>query len=327
MRDYLVRRLLLSLIVLWGVATFVFFALRVLPGDYAAQQVANTYFAGSGQQQSTKDALAAARKSLGMDGSIPQQYIRFLDQLLRGDFGRSFRSHEASMSVVGKALPYSLQLGAMTTIIALLVALPVGVLSAVRQNTWLDAVTRSTAILGLAAPSFWTATLLTLLVLRFHLLTLDLVHRPGIWTDPWRSIQLFLLPALAGGLASGAILMRMLRSQLLDVMRQEYVRVAWSKGLSERTVVTRHIVRNALLPVVTIFGLILGAMVSGSVILEAMFNIPGMGLGLLNAIQTRDVPVAQAMTIVIAVGLVGINLLVDISYVKLDPRVSFGSVG
>jgi peptide/nickel transport system permease protein len=321
MWQYVIRRLLLNIVVVWIVASFVFFAMRVLPGDYAAQQVANAFLAGAGSG-TPEEQLAEARARLGTDDPIPVQYGNFFWDIARGDFGNSFQTGEPAMQVTLEALPYSIQLGLMALIIGVVVAIPIGTISAVRQDSLIDDLFRGVAILGLAAPSFFTATLGTLAVVRFDLWDLDIVRHPGFWEDPIKSLQLFIIPALAGGLASGAILMRLLRSQLLDTLRQDYVRTAWAKGLRERAVVVRHVLRNGLLPVVTVAGYLVGALFSGNVILEQMFNIPGMGQRLLQAIMIRDVPVAQTMTLVIATGLVTINLIVDLTYSFIDPRVT-----
>lgn len=322
MGHYIIRRILLNVVVVWVVASFVFFAMRVLPGDFAAQQVSNQFFSGAGGNVSNEQALKEARQRLGMDDPVPIQYVKYFGDLLRGDFGRSFLTQQPAQVVVREALPYSLQLGCMSLFIAVVIALPVGILSAIRQDSLLDGSCRVVAVLGLAAPSFWIATLLTLVVLKFDLFTLDVIHHPGIWEDPIPSLQLFIIPALASGLAAGAVLMRLLRSQLLDVLRQDYVRTARAKGLRERSVVLRHVLQNAMIPVVTVFGFLVGTVVGGSVILETMFNIPGVGQELLRAILIRDVPVAQALTLMIAVGLVTINLLVDLTYFLIDPRVT-----
>ena len=324
MTGYIARRLLLNLVVIWVVASFVFIAVRVLPGDYAAQQVTNQFFSGgAGTTKADKDAaLEAVRERLGMNDSIPQQYASYFSDILRGDFGKSFQTGRPAWDVMTEALPYTVQLGLMSLLIALAVALPVGVLSAIRQDSLVDGVFRSIAILGLAAPSFWTASLLTAVILRNGLWDLNVANPPGIWEDPLASLQLFIVPALAGGLASGAVLMRILRSQLLDVLRQDYVRTAWAKGLRERSIVIRHVLRNGLIPVVTVIGFLMGGLVGGSIILEQMFNIPGMGQRLLGAILVRDVPIVQLLSLVISIGLVTINLLVDLSYFWIDPRIT-----
>ena len=320
MQQYILRRLLLNLVVIWIVMTFIFIALRVLPGDFAAQQISDQFFAGRGGDP--EEALRLARERLGLDDPVAVQYVKYFGELLRGDFGESFRTGESTLKSVRAALPYTLQLGLMSVIIAIVLAFPIGILSALRQDTWLDGGLRLFAVFFLAAPTFWTATLVSGWAVKFEVLELDVVGHPGIWEDPWDSFQLFLIPALAGGLATGAILMRFLRSQLLDVLRQDYVRIAKAKGLRTQIVVTRHVLRNALIPIVTILGILLAALVGGNVILEQMFNIPGMGRLLLEAIFIRDVSVAQAMVLFLAVGVVMINLLVDLSYFFIDPRLT-----
>ena len=191
-----------------------------------------------------------------------------------------------------------------------------------RPDTALDNFLRVFAVFFLAAPSFWTAALLSGWVLQFDLFRIDVTGHPGIWEEPVASFKLFIIPALAGGLASGAILMRFLRSGLLEVLRQDYVRTAHAKGLRERVIIARHVFRNALIPVVTILGFLLANLVAGNVILESMFSIPGMGQQFLRAITIRDVPIAQTMTLVLVGSVVFVNLLVDISYFVIDPRVT-----
>jgi peptide/nickel transport system permease protein len=323
MHQYFLQRLLLNVLVIWIVMTFVFVVVRILPGDYAASLVAQRYFgAGAAAGESSEVALYQARERLGLNDSIPVQYGKYLRNLATGNFGRSFATGRPVFAEVRHALPYSIQLGLMTFLVAVLISVPIGMYSAIRQDTPIDGMLRIIAITGLAAPSFWTATIGTLIVLRFHLFTLDIVQSPGIWDDPLTSLQLFIIPALAGGLATGAIIMRFLRSQILDVIRQDYVRTARAKGLSERAVIVRHVVRNALIPVVTVVGFSFISMVSGAIILESMFNIPGMGRAIYTSLSTRDVPLVQAMAFVIALGVVSINLGIDMIYFKLDPRLS-----
>jgi len=322
LQQYILRRLLLNLVVIWIVMTFIFVTLRVLPGDFAAQQVSDQFFAGRGGDP--VEALRLARERLGMNDPVGVQYVKYFGDLLRGDFGESFRTGEPALKSVRAALPYTFQLGVMSVIIATVLALPIGILSALRQDTWLDGGLRLFAVFFLAAPTFWTATLVSGWAVKFDLLDINVVGHPGIWEEPWESFQLFLIPALAGGLATGAVLMRFLRSQLLDVLRQDYVRTAKAKGLRTQIVITRHVLRNSLIPIVTIFGLLLAGLVGGSVILEQMFNIPGMGRLLLQALLIRDVPVAQAMALLLVVGVVLTNLLVDLSYFIIDPRVTVG---
>ena len=323
MTQYIARRLLLNLVVILIVMTFIFITLRILPGDFAAQQVSDQFFAGRGGDP--EEALRLARERLGLHDSIPVQYGKFLRDLFTGDFGTSFRTGDSALTSVRAALPYTLQLGLMSVVIALILAFPVGIISALRQDSWLDGGLRLFAVFFLAAPPFWTATLGSGWSLQYDILELNVIAHPGIWEDPWGSFQLMIIPALAAGLAFGAILMRFLRSQLLDVLRQDYVRTARAKGLRSGAVITRHVLRNALIPIVTIFGISLAALVGGNVILETMFNIPGMGRLLLEALLIRDVPVAQSMALLLVVGVVMINLLVDLSYFLIDPRVTVGA--
>ena len=349
MTQYLIRRLIGAVFVIWIVTTFVFFALRVLPGDFAAQQIANQFFSGAtargrsdvatteAQGQSTEResnesaganvdlALQAARKRLGLDKSIPHQYALYWKGFFTGDHGKSFRTARPAVRDTMTALPYTVQLGLMSITIALLLAVPIGVLSAMRPNTFLDGFLRVFAIFFLAAPSFWTAALLSGWAVKFDILDINIVKSPGIWQDPWESFQLFIVPALAGGLATGAILMRFIRSGLLEVLRQDYVRTAHAKGLRERAVIARHVVRNALIPVVTILGFLVAALVAGNIILETMFNIRGMGQQLFRSILIRDVPVAQFMTLLFVGAVVFVNLAVDLSYFLIDPRVTVSS--
>ena len=327
MTTYIIRRVLLNVVVIWLVMTFVFVTVRILPGDYAAAQVSERYFGGGAASgESPEDALNKARERLGLNDSIPVQYGKYVASLVTDDLGTSFATGRTVLAEIRHALPYTIQLGTMSLIVGVLVALPVGIISAVRQDSLLDAVLRFFAIGALAAPSFWTATIGTLLVLRYDVLELNIVGSPGIWQDPWSSFQLFIIPAVAGGVSSGALVMRMLRSQLLDVLRQDYVRTAQSKGLRERTVIMRHALRNALIPVLTVLGFIFATLISGSVILEAMFNIPGMGQMMIVSLRSRDVPVVQGLALVLATGVVVVNLLVDIVYLKVDPRISVGGV-
>ncbi len=327
MTNYVIRRVLLNVVVIWLVMTFVFVTVRILPGDYAAAQVSERYFGGGAAAgESPEEALDKARERLGLNDSIPVQYAKYVRSLVTDDLGTSFATGRSVVSEIRHALPYTIQLGTMSMIVGVLVALPVGIISAVRQDSLLDGVLRLFAIGSLAAPSFWTATIGTLLVLKYSILELNIVGSPGIWEDPWSSFQLFVIPAVAGGVSSGALVMRMLRSQLLDVLRQDYVRTARAKGLRSRTVILRHALRNALIPVLTVLGFVFATLVSGSVILEAMFNIPGMGQMMIVSLRSRDVPVVQGLALVLATGVVVVNLLVDIVYLQVDPRISVGGV-
>ena len=323
MTEYVIRRFLLALVTIWIVLTFVFFVLRVLPGDYAEQQLANQFFATAAQSEEQREAqLNQVRERLGLNAPVYVQYGNFWWSILRGRSEDSFRHNRPAFSVAADALPYTLQLGIMSLVIAVLLAVPVGTLSALRPDGILDGVLRTFAILFLAAPAFLTAAIASGYAVKYDILALDVTSPPLFWDDPWGNFQLFIVPALAGGLALGAILMRFLRSGMLEVLRQDYVRTARAKGLAGQTVVARHVFRNALIPVVTILGFLIAALVAGNVVLEFMFNIKGMGREILVAIDTRDIPVTQSFTLLLVGAVVLVNLIVDLSYFLIDPRVT-----
>ncbi|MXZ88484.1 MAG: ABC transporter permease [Dehalococcoidia bacterium] len=323
MTEYVIRRFFLALVTIWIVLTFVFFVLRVLPGDYAEQQLANQILASAARtEEEREDQLANIRARLGTDKPLYEQYWRFWEKIFTGESEKSFRKGLPAYSVAADALPYTLQLGIMSLIIAILLAVPVGVLSSIRPDGFLDAGLRVFAIFFLAAPPFLTAVIASVYAVKYDILTIGVTSQQLLWEDPWASFQLFIVPALAGGLAVGAILMRFLRSGMLEVLRQDYVRTARAKGLAGGVVVSRHVLRNALIPVVTILGFLIAALVAGNVVLENIFAIPGMGNEILGAIGTRDIPVTQTFTLLLVGAVVFVNLAVDLSYFLIDPRVT-----
>ena len=326
MTGYIVRRVLLNFLVIAILATFVFIAVRILPGDYTVEQIATRQFAGGGVEgESVDDLMEEAREALGLHGSIIEQYGRYIRDVARGDFGISLQTRQSTISETREALPYTLQLGTMTLLIALMIGIPLGCLSAWRKGSRLDAALRVTAMLGLAAPTFWTATIGTLIVLETRWIELDVLGHPGIWEDPWASIQLFLIPAIAGGVGIGAVLMRLVRSEMIAVMGTDYVRTARAKGLAETAVAIRHGLRSALPTIITLIGLLVAVVVGGTIILEVMFNIPGMGQRMIRAIGGRDLPMIQTLALSIAVMVVFANLVVDIITAVVDPRISLSA--
>ncbi|MCH7577141.1 MAG: ABC transporter permease subunit [Chloroflexi bacterium] len=274
------------------------------------------------------------RKDLGLDGSIFEQYGTYLWNLAQLDFGESFQAKEDVLSEIGDRIGPSLELGILQIIIALLVAVPIGIISAIRQDSAIDYILRFVAIALLGIPVFVLGVFVLLLTSRELGYTpplttyRDLVGFPPFGTDKpvdvWTNLQIMAMPAIIGGLGTGAIIMRFLRSQMLEVMRQDYVRTAWAKGLRERVVIMRHALKNALIPVLTVVGLLLGTIVSANVILETIFVIPGIGLWVVNAIGQFDYPVIQGVVLVVATILVFTNLIVDITYAWLDPRIRYG---
>ena len=278
----------------------------------------------------TKITEANIRHRLGIDKGLGTQYIEFLWETVRLKFRPSFQTQEGSLDIFLRALPRTLHLNVYALIVALVIALPVGILSAMRQDRPLDYALRGFAILALAAPSFWIATMMIFVV------TPGGISDAGLWSIPLTSeearsiftsftgaLALYSIPAVAGGLAAGAGLMRITRSELLEVLRQDYVRTAWSKGLRERTVIRRHAMRNALVNVMSVLGLQVAALVGGNIILELLFNIPGIGLLLIQRINQADLPVVQTMVFFFALFIIVVNIIIDISYAVIDPRIRF----
>jgi peptide/nickel transport system permease protein len=331
MQQYILRRSILNLLAIFFVVTLIFLLLRIDTDYVVTLRAAQT-------QTSTPEAQAAARQQvredLGLSGSIPEQYKTFMWNLVRGDLGESFQAKEKVTNEIKDRIGPSLELGLLQISVAVFFAIPIGVISAIRQDTIIDYILRFFAIALLGIPIF----VMAIFVLRSSAIYLDyvppltdykdLVPFPPFSTDrgvdPWSNIQIMFMPALVGGLAESAIIMRFLRSQMLEVMRQDYVRTAWAKGLKERVIIVRHSLKNALIPVLTVVGLLLGIIISGNVILETIFNIPGIGLWIVNAIGESDYPIIQGVVLVVAGALVFINLVVDILYAWLDPRIRYG---
>jgi len=330
-QQYILRRILLNLLVIFFVATLVFLLLRIDTDFVITQRAQQTQITDPAAQEQARDIV---RKDLGLDGSLFEQYRTYLWNLAQLDFGESFQAKEDVLSEIGDRIGPSLELGLLQIIVALLVAVPIGIISAIRQDSVIDYILRFVAIALLGIPVFVLAVFVLLLSSRELGYTpplttyRDLVGFPPFGTDKpvdvWTNLQIMAMPAIIGGLGTGAIIMRFLRSQMLEVMRQDYVRTAWAKGLRERVVILRHALKNALIPVLTVVGLLLGTIVSANVILETIFVIPGIGLWVVNAIGQFDYPVIQGVVLVVATILVFTNLLVDITYAWLDPRIRYG---
>ena len=318
MRAYIIRRLLLIIPTLWILTILVFLAVRFIPGDVV------DYLAGMMPWEGEDEMdQARLRALLGLDVPVYVQYGRWIgDILLHGTLGESLLGGYAIEEQILDRWPVTIQLGAMAIVIGLVIALPVGIYSAIRQDTATDYVGRTAAIIGLATPNFWLAIMVMLY--------------PAIWwgwspsvelnpfkEDPLGNLGMFLIPAVILGTAMSASTMRMTRTMMLEVLRQDYIRTAWSKGLRERVVVLRHAVKNALIPIVTLIGLQMPLLVGGSVILEEIFVLPGIGRMFVAALDQRDYPVISAINLVFAVAVLGINLIIDLLYAFLDPRVRY----
>jgi peptide/nickel transport system permease protein len=329
MQQYIIRRAFLNIFVLFLVATMVFAALRI-DSDHVVNTKAQGCYQDIGGDSDIDLCKRVAREDLGLAASIPEQYADYMTDLLQGDLGNAFSNKEPVRDqILERAIP-SIQLGLLQIAIGLVVALPVGIISAIRQDQWIDYVLRFFTIFLLGIPVFVLAVLVIMATSRWFEGTFvaDWLgpHGSGwvhLWENPVESIKLVFGAALLGGLASGAIIMRFLRSQMLEVMRQDYVRTAWAKGLRERVVIIRHALKNALIPVLTVIGLLLGTVISGNVILETIYNIEGIGFYVTFSALQFDYPVMQGIVLVVALFLVFINLLVDIAYGWLDPRIRY----
>ena len=317
MRKYLARRALYAAITLFGVSVSVFVILRVLPGD---PLVAILGVEGHAQMKPADRARIMA--DLGLSDPLPVQYVRWLGDIAAGRLGKSFfRGDTVSEQILHRG-PISAEIGVLALIVSWLVGLPVGILSAFKPNSLPDGAARALSVLFIAIPGFWLAMLIVLASLFWfgYKAPILIVHA---WEDPWRNLQLVIGPALVLGLAQGAYIARMSRSCLLEVIGEDFVRTARAKGLREGFVVMRHALPNALLPVITISGVLLGFVLGGSVAVEQAFGVPGLGRALVTAVIERDIIVVQNLVLLYAVIFVGVNVLVDLSYAWLDPRIRY----
>ena len=318
MTTYIVRRILLMIPTLLGAVTLIFLLMRLLPGDVAL------YILGSGESSEVnKQALEQIRQDLGLDQPLIVQYGRWLWGAVRLDFGNSYWTRQPVIEELKRRYPITANLAVMSLLLGTLIAIPVGVLSAVRQDTLADYAARVFVIAGLSLPNFWLAILIILGLVHYFQWLPPLDYAP-FWVDPWLNVKQLVFPALVTGYRLSAIGARMTRSSILEVLRDDYVRTARAKGLREYVIVLKHALRNALLPVITIIGLELLTLFGGLVVIETVFTIPGIGRYLVDAITHRDYPSIQAVVFMISVFVVTVNLLVDIVYGFLDPRIRYG---
>ncbi len=311
MYKYVIRRLLLSVPVLLLSSLIVFGLMRVMPGD------ALTALMGESGNVSAKD-LQKLRVELGLDRPYVEQYGIWLWQMVSLNPGYSIFTNEPIPVALKKAIPVTLELAALAIVLGLIIAIPVGVLSATRQDTASDYVGRVVAVSGLSIPDFWLGTLV---IIWFH--WIPPIGYVSLWDSPWKNLQQCLLPAAILGFRLSAATMRMTRSTVLEVLREDYVRTAWAKGLAGRIVVYKHALKNALIPVITIVGGQLGVLLAGTVVVETIFALPGMGRLTVEAILYRDYPIVQTNVMLVAATLVALNLVVDLAYAWLDPRIRY----
>lgn len=318
MQQYIAKRILLNIPVVFLVVTIVFLVSHLRP-DIAERRAAQGLIGGVEFER----AVASIRAELGTDKPLIEQYGRYLFDVARGDFGTSLTGQEPVLSVLKDRLGTSIELGILQILVGLVISIPIGVISAIRQDTWLDYVLRFFAVLGLAIPSFYMATLLLLVGFKGFGWEPPVTTYTGFVENPSLNLQAMVLPALAGGFGMGAVIMRLLRSQLLEVLRQDFVRTAWAKGLRERTVIARHAMKNAMIPVFTIVGLLVGVLFGGNIILETMFSLPGIGGYVVISFNQNDLPMIQGIVLLVAIVLVMTNIVVDVSYAWLDPRIRY----
>ena len=305
MAAYLVRRLALAVFVVWGVVTMVFVVMRLVPGDPA------NAFLGV---DATQEEVEQLRERLGLDRSIPEQYVIFLRQAAGGDLGRSTYSGQPALEMIIERLPATIRLAAAALALALVTAFVLGVVAALRANSALDRLISVVTVMGQSLPDFWIGLMLILVFAGILRLL------PTFGSD---TLAHLVLPAVTLGLPLMGATTRLVRSGMLEILGQDYIRTARAKGLKPSVVVRRHALKNMLIPVVTVFGLRLGYLLGGSVIVETVFSWPGVGNTIIFAISSRDYAVVQAATLVVAISFVAINLVIDLIYVFLDPRIRF----
>jgi peptide/nickel transport system permease protein len=313
MTAYIVRRVVQLLPVLLLISLIVFFVFRIIPGDAAVVRLGT---------EADPEAVKELRRALGLDRPLPLQYLDWLGGTLRGDLGRSSINQQSVFWLVLEKLPATLELAVLGVLLALVISLPVGILSALRRGTWLDHVARLLALVGFCMPRYWLAVLLIMLF-AVQVGWFPPAGYVDLGQDPLLNLRHAALPVLSVALTLAAVQMRFLRSSLLDVVAQDYVRTAHAKGLAPGAVVARHALKNALIPFVTVVGLEFGNLLGGLVVVEQIFAWPGVGWLMIQSITQRDYVVVQGAVLLIATGFVLINLLVDVAYAYLDPRIRY----
>ena len=289
--------------------------IRIIPGDIVDLMIGPELYVGA-------EYRAELRAKYGLDQPVYVQYANWIGQIVQGNFGMSLRNNEPVLGTIFRRLPLTAELAVLSVLLSALVAVPLGVISAVKRNSATDFVVRLIAMVGLSMPNFWLAAMLLLVTgVVFH-------WQPGLllvppWVDPWTNLQQMAMPVIALSLALMAIVMRMTRSSLLEVLRQEYIQTARAKGLVTSAIMIRHALKNAFIPVVTVLGVQLGALLGGTVVIEVIFGLPGVGRLVIDAINARDYPMLQGTVLFIATIFALVNLLVDVAYAYLDPRIRY----
>ncbi len=322
MYNYILKRILLMIPTLFGAAFLVFFLLRLIPGDVCELRLAGT---GLYVDQETIDIC---REKLGLHEPMIVQFFDFLLGIVTFDLGESMWAGRAITYEMGLRFELSLQVAIMATVTAILIAIPLGTISAIKQDTWIDYIVRTISIAGIAIPSFWYGILIILGILIFTqswfgepwMPPLDYVP---IWVDPWRNLSQLIWPAIATGYRYSAVATRMTRSAMLEVLREDYIRTARAKGLLEKVIINRHALKNSLLPVVTIIGIEFAFLMGGLVVTEQVFNLNGLGKLFVESVMSADYSMTQALVMVVVIVFVFTNFIVDIMYAWLDPRIRY----
>ena len=314
MKPYVIRRVALAVPTLFLVSVIVFLLLRLMPGDVATRMVEGHAYAPT---------LTALRHDLGLDRPLHVQYADWIGKIvLRGDFGRSYWTRQPILDEFVRRFPVTLELALLTIVVSVVLGVLVGIVSAARQDSLSDYVGRVLAIFALSVPYFGLAVVVVVLPAIWFRWTPVWTYVP-FTVSPLENLKIMLVPALVFGVTRAGPIMRIMRSSLLDVLRQDYIRTAWSKGLAERRIILRHALKNALIPVISLIGLQMPLYIGGSVIIEAIFRLPGVGLFFFEALGKLDYPVVQSVNLIIAAMVVGLNLLIDLSYAFLDPRIRY----
>ena len=314
MLSYIIRRLLLMVLTLFGVSIAIFLLLRIVPGN-----IADILFDSAGLIDPAEKQKIIA--DLGLDKSLPVQYAQWIGGLLQGDLGFSYVSEKPVIDEILPRIPITARLAGLALLFSVMMGVPLGVISAVRQNSWTDYGLRILSLSGLSMPSFWLGLLILMAFVHFFG-TIPIYDRAPATTWAW--LQMMIIPAAAVGFRSAALIMRLTRSSMLEVLRQDFVRTARSKGLSERAVTYDHALRNAVLPVITTIGVETAFLMGGLIVTETVFNIPGVARFLVEAIRWRDYPMVQNLVMFIAFVVVTVNLIVDLAYMLVDPRIRYG---
>jgi peptide/nickel transport system permease protein len=317
MWQYVTKRVLLMIPTLIGAALVIFLLMNIVPGD-----IALLIIGGDQGGDINPRELAKLRAQLGLDRPLYEQFLSWLWDVVRLDFGKSLWTGAPIMEELWIRLPLSLEVAILATIISTIIAIPLGTIAAIRQDTWIDYVIRVVSIGGLAIPAFWTGIMIILFLVIFFEWgpPLEFV---SITEDPWENFKQLVWPIVSVGYRNAAVTTRMTRSTILEVMREDYIRTAWSKGLRERVVVTKHALKNAMLPVITIIGTEVAFLIGGLVVTETVFTLNGVGRFMVDAIAHRDIPVVQTLVLLIAFTFVFVNLITDLLYAWLDPRISY----